>query len=92
MEIDAYVAEYVEIAEKLNSAILFVEHKEAAIAILQERGKDRRQEKISEERKTAPVTQPQIDRMKRDGIGIPIGCTKDQASDLITALEKKNGR
>jgi len=69
VEIKDDVNEYVEIAKELVQVGCM--NVDVAIAILQERGKDRRQNKIDEEKANEPATEKQKDYMKVLGVDIP---------------------
>ena len=78
-KIDRYIELYDEVREKTDTD-------SAAVAILQEMGKDRRSKHIREEKATAnyePATEKQRRFMKRLGISIPAAVTKKEASILL---------
>ena len=78
-KLDSYTELYDEIREKTESD-------SAAVAILQEMGKDRRSAQIREEKTTVnhePATEKQKRFMKRLGMNIPAGVTKKEASALL---------
>ena len=75
----SYIELYDEIREKTDSD-------SAAVAILQEMGKDHRSNQIREEKATVNhevATDKQKRFMKRLGISCPAGVTKKEASALI---------
>ncbi len=77
--LESYVEVYDEIREKTESD-------SAAVAILQEMGKDQRSKQIREEKATVNhevATEKQKRFMKRLGISCPAGVTKKEASALI---------
>ncbi len=74
--INQYVKIYDAIKEKAHSA-------EAAIAILQEIGKDKRSKIIAEASDKEPATEKQKNYLKDLGVEFADSITKKEASDLI---------
>jgi len=89
VEIKDYVNEYVEIAKELTKVGCL--STDVAIAILQERGKDGRQNKIDEEKANEPATEKQKDYMKVLGVDFSENITKQEASRLIEEAKKSRG-
>ncbi len=83
MEIKEYVDEFAVIANEVFKRFPMTETRDVAIAILQERGKDRRQAVISKGRNNTPATERQLQYLKRLGVEAPKGLTKTDASTLI---------
>ena len=77
--LENYVELYDEIREKTESD-------EAAVAIFQEMGKDKRSNRIREERSSVqhkPATEKQKRLMRKLGMNFPDGLTTKEASELL---------
>ena len=78
-KLESYIELYDEIREKTESD-------SAAVAILQEMGKDKRSNQIRDEKTSVnnePATEKQRRFMKRLGMSFPKGVTKKEASVLL---------
>ena len=91
MRIEDYVEEYRQILGALERA--GVHDSDAARIILQERGRDRRMERIGEEKRGSPgeKDEPATEKQKKflDSLGIyyPADITKSEASRSISRAE-----
>ncbi len=94
MKIEDYVEEYKQILSDLER--VGIHDPDAARTILQERARDRRMERIGEERRgnaTGGKDQPATERQKKflDSLGIdyPADITKSEASRAISRAERR---